>query len=112
MGVSAVDAKKNTALHLAVRRRLTDVCQAILARKGFTKVNARDANDKTLLHLAAAGGLTEVCQAILQRHDFVAVGAHDRRGRAASEHAENHGHWDLARILREQESRRSGKVSN
>jgi len=63
------------------------------------------------LHLAAVDGLTKVCEAVLQQ-GFVAAGARDRRGQSASEYAEKHGHWDLAQILREQGSLRSGNVTN
>merc|ERR1712137_1259246 len=64
-------AHRKRPTDIAARKGLTDVCRAILARKGFTEVNARDASNKTSLHLAAAAGLTEVCQAILQRRDFL-----------------------------------------
>merc|ERR1712137_1354735 len=125
-GVNAVGIGGKTAMHTAVGAGLDEVCLAIILTSGFSEMNVVDRDGQTVLHVAASAGLrevclaahrkrltdiaarkglTDVCRAILQRRDFLAASARDNRGRAASDYAEKHGHWDLAQILREQESR-------
>merc|ERR1712137_787382 len=116
-GVNAVGIGGKTAMHTAVGAGLDEVCLAIILTSGFSEMNVVDRDGQTVLHVAASAGLrevclaaarkglTDVCRAILQRRDFLAASARDNRGRAAFDYAEKHGHWDLAQILLEQESR-------
>jgi len=62
-----------SVLHLAARKNLVEVCEAILARPDFTEVNRQDSHGLTALHDAAMFEKEALCLKILEHPGFTAV---------------------------------------
>ena len=88
-----------TALHFSARYGHTKACQAILACKEFTEVNARDNGGRTALHVAARYGNTEACQAILACKEFTEVNAKTPPGGTTLHIAADNGHADTCKVI-------------
>jgi len=86
------DARRTTALHLALSRGSLSLSRLLLDRGA--DVNAREATGRTPLHAAAEAGRRELAALLVERGADPAV--RDREGNAPADLARANGHFGLA----------------
>jgi len=82
--LNKADSRRMTALHYAVRRRMPEVCQALLERPDFEALQAWDDAGDTAMHAAVSQGHEALCHFILAKDPTLAL-AENSAGETASE---------------------------
>lgn len=82
--LNKADSRRMTALHYAVRRRMPEVCQALLARPDFEAIQAWDGAGDTAMHTAVSQGHEALCHLILAKDPTLAM-VENSSGETASE---------------------------
>ncbi|MCC8418705.1 MAG: ankyrin repeat domain-containing protein [Rickettsia endosymbiont of Glossina mortisans submortisans] len=88
-----------TALTLAVGKRLSKVCEMLISKMTDQAINYIDKNNDTALTLAAGRGLDKVCEMLIPKMSEQAINYIDKDGYTALTWAAANGYERVCKIL-------------